>query len=194
VTHDAEQQLVRFRPYLRLLARMWWDGNLQVRQDASDLVQETLLQAHRAFAQFEGQTDAELAAWLRKILANVLAGTFRNQNRQKRDAKRERSLEDYVDQTSLRLAGWPPAVEPSPDQQAELNERAMRVAESIETLPEAQRDVIVQYFWQGRTLAESAEHLGRTPGAVAGLLHRGLKRLRRALPEFEPTILRNPEP
>jgi RNA polymerase sigma-70 factor (ECF subfamily) len=53
------------------------------------------------------------------------------------------------------------------------------VAEALEQLPEAQREALVLQHWQGWTLAQIGAHLGRSPEAVAGLLKRGLKQLRR---------------
>ena len=46
---------------------------------------------------------------------------------------------------------------------------------------EAQREAVVLHYWQGMTLPAIAEHLGRSPAAVAGLLQRGLKTLRRQM-------------
>src|SRR5581483_90503 len=85
--------LARFRPYLRLLAGLQLDSRLQAKLDPSDLVQETLLKAHENLGQFRGHTDAELAAWLRTILANSLAEAARRYGAAKRDPGREQSLE-----------------------------------------------------------------------------------------------------
>jgi len=43
----------------------------------ADVVQLTMLEAFRAFGQFRGTTEAELTAWLRQILAHVLAHEMR---------------------------------------------------------------------------------------------------------------------
>jgi DNA-directed RNA polymerase specialized sigma24 family protein len=67
------ETLERFRSYLRLLARLHLNPRLQARLDASDVVQQTLLQACRALPHFRGRTEAELTAWLRQILAHTLA-------------------------------------------------------------------------------------------------------------------------
>src|SRR5437899_10455736 len=96
----------RFRPYLRLLAGLQLDPRWQAKLDPSDIVQQTLLQAHEARDQFRGQSAGERAAWLRQILARVLANAVRDLGRAKRDAGRERSLEAALSQSSSRLDAW----------------------------------------------------------------------------------------
>jgi RNA polymerase sigma-70 factor (ECF subfamily) len=180
---SAGPALERFRPYLHLLARLHLDRRLWAKLAPSDVVQQTLLQAYPGLADFRGG-DAELAAWLRRILARTLAHAVRDLGRAKRDVARERSLEKAVDASSARLGAWLAAEQPSPSQQAERHEQALRLAEALAELPEAQREAVVQHYWQGRSLAAIGEELGRTPAAVAGLLHRGLKRLRSRLQEL----------
>jgi RNA polymerase sigma-70 factor (ECF subfamily) len=180
------ERLERFRPYLQLLARMTWDRRLQPRLDASDLVQQTLLQAQKGLEQFRGQTDAELAAWLRRILARVLAHATRDLGRAKRDHGRECSLEQLVEDSSRRLGDGVIGHDTGPFQRAESNERAQRVAEAVEGLADAQRDAIVLHFWNGCSVEEVAHELDRSPAAVAGLIHRGLKKLRAALRDMGP--------
>src|SRR5579862_1056014 len=87
-------ELDRFRDYLRLLARLQIDTRLRAKLDASDIAQQALLQAHENREQFRGQSEAELAGWLRTILANVLAASARRYATDARDLRRERSLED----------------------------------------------------------------------------------------------------
>jgi RNA polymerase sigma-70 factor (ECF subfamily) len=96
----------RFRSYLRLLARLQLDQRLRSKMDPSDVVQQTLLHAHRALADFRGRTDAEMAAWLRQILARNLAHAHRDFGRHKRDVTRERSLQKAVDASSVRIEAW----------------------------------------------------------------------------------------
>src|SRR5262245_49296734 len=85
--------LERFREYLVLVARLHLAGQPQGRFPPSDVVQQTLLEAHRKRAQFRGRTEPEMAAWLRQMLACGIADALRAQGRLKRDAARERSLE-----------------------------------------------------------------------------------------------------
>ena len=178
-------RLERYRAYLRLLARLQLGPRLQVRVDASDLAQQTLVQAYQALGQFRGVTDAELGAWLRQILARNLAHAARDLGRAKRDVARERSLEAALDESSARLGDWLAAEQSSPSQRADRNEQVVRLAEALAQLPEAQREALVQHYWQDRPLADIGRDLGRSPAAVAGLLHRGLKQLRTLLQEPE---------
>lgn len=65
------------------------------------------------------------------------------------------------------------------------NEQELKLADALAALPSAQYEAIVLHYWQGCSLAETAQQLGRSPAAVAGLLHRGLKTLRGLLNEPE---------
>ena len=177
--------LERFRSYLRLLARMHLDPRLQAKLDPSDLVQQTFLQAHQARDQFRGTTEAELAAWLRQILARNLAHAVRDLGRARRDVALERSLERALEQSSVRLEAWLTAEASSPSAQAQRNEQVLRLADALAALPESQREAVVLHYWQDWPVGDIARHLGRSPAAVAGLLKRGLKQLRSQLKERE---------
>src|ERR1700738_1008847 len=103
---DGAQSLESFRSYLRLLAGLQLDPRLRAKLDPSDLVQQTLLQAYQGLPQFRGQSEAELAAWLRQILDRHLANATRDLGRTKRDVARERSLEGTLAESSARLEAW----------------------------------------------------------------------------------------
>jgi RNA polymerase sigma-70 factor (ECF subfamily) len=177
--------LDRFRPYLLILARVRLDPRLRGKLDASDVVQQTLLEAHQGLSQFRGRAVGEQAAWLRQILARNLANAARDLGRAKRDVARERSLEAALDESASRLECWLAAEQSSPSQQAERHERAVRLAEALATLPETQREAVVLRHWHGCSLAEIARQLDTTTTAVTGLLHRGLRNLRKQLQELE---------
>jgi RNA polymerase sigma-70 factor (ECF subfamily) len=177
--------LERYRGYLRLLAGLHLAPQLRGKLDPSDVVQQTLLQAHQARDQFRGRCGAELAVWLRQILARNLAGAVRDFGREKRDLAREQSLQAALADSSARLEAWLASEEASPSQQAEQNEQALRLAEALGRLPDAQREALVLQHWHGWSLAQIGGHLNRSPEAVAGLLKRGLKQLRILLQEGE---------
>jgi RNA polymerase sigma-70 factor (ECF subfamily) len=177
--------LDRFRDYLRLLARVQLDPRLQAKIDPSDVVQQTLLEAYEKRGQFQGGSEGELAAWLRQMLAHNLADALRAFGQQKRDVRREQSLEEALHASSVRLERFLADARSTPGEHAERQERAIRLASALAGLPEGQRDAIVLQYWHGLTLAQIAQRLKRTPAAVAGLLKRGLKQLRVLLQEGE---------
>jgi hypothetical protein len=84
--------LERFREFLRLLARIQLDQRLRGKLDASDLVQQAMLRAHQGLDGFRGAGEAELAAWLRQVLATTVADEVRRYGRGKRDVAAERML------------------------------------------------------------------------------------------------------
>jgi RNA polymerase sigma-70 factor (ECF subfamily) len=182
---EADRSLEPFRAYLRLLARLQLAPQLRGKLDPSDVVQQTLLQAHQAINQFRGQSAAELAGWLRQILVRNLAQALREFGRAKRDLSRVESLQGAVDASSARLEAWLAAEQSSPSQRAQQNEQALLLAQALEQLPDAQRDALVMQHWQGLSLAEIGEQLDRSPEAVAGLSKRGLKQLRHLMRESE---------
>jgi RNA polymerase sigma-70 factor (ECF subfamily) len=174
-----------YRHYLHLLARLQMSPRLRARIDASDIVQQTLLEAHQARKGFRGRTGAECAAWLRRILARNIANAARDLGRIKRDVDHERSLEAALGESSMRLEALLASDRPSPSQHASQNERLARLAEAIAELPTAQREAIMSHYLQGLTLAQIAKQMERTTSAVMGLLHRGLVQLRTKLQDLE---------
>lgn len=175
---DSELDLERFRPYLNLLARLGLGRAIQAKVAPSDVVQNTLLEAHRKPDRFEGRVVEQQLALLRKMLANNLAKAGRDLRRQKRDVEREQSLEASIDRSSKGLLAVLPAPQSSPSDRAMKNEAIRRVAEALERLPEAQREVVLLHYVDGLTTREIAQRMERTSGSVAGLLMRGLERMR----------------
>lgn len=112
----------RFREYLLLLARLQLGRQFQGKLDASDVVQQTLLEAHRKRTQLQGNSAAQLLAWPRKMLACTLTDALRTLGRAKRDATRERSLEAALDESSERLHAWLAAEQSSPSEQADRHD------------------------------------------------------------------------
>jgi RNA polymerase sigma-70 factor (ECF subfamily) len=171
--------LEEYRPYLRLLARLQMDPRLCGQLDPSDVVQEALLRAHAGFDQFRGRTDAELAGWLRRILANVLQDAVRRQNREQ--DRVGRPVAAALEESSARLEAWLADAHPSPAQAAVRNEQLLRLAAALEELPEDQREAVILRHLQEFSLPEITRIMGRTRASVAGLLFRGLRALRERL-------------
>jgi RNA polymerase sigma-70 factor (ECF subfamily) len=176
------QLLELYRRYLALLARVQIGQRLQQKVDASDLVQETFLKAHRQFANFRGTTEAQFVQWLRKILAASLADLLRRYlGAQGRDVRLEREIEGAFDQSSVLLDRGLVAVQSSPSQQAAGREQAVLLADTLAQLPPDYRDVLVLRHLEGLTFPEVSRRMGRSVDSVEKLWMRALARLRQMM-------------
>ncbi len=169
--------LEKYRPYLTLLSRAQIDPRLQGKIDLSGVVQQTLLEAHLARQRIADWNEAQQAAWLRRLLANNLTDEVRKLRTDARDVDREQAL----DASSARLEAFLAAEQSSPSEQILRKETAVQLADALERLPPDAREALILQHWHGWTLARIAERLNRTPGAVAGLIHRGLQQLKKSL-------------
>lgn len=166
-----------FRSYLHVLAETQMHARLKSKADASDIVQQTLLQAYQARNQFRGSSEAEKAGWLRTILGNVLCGLARDFSRKRRDVTREQSIQ-AVEQSSLQLGNLLSADTSSPSAALHRHDRANELAKAMLKLTNDQRQAIILKYWHGATLASIGEQLGKSTEAVAGLIFRGMQKLR----------------
>jgi len=168
--------------YLKLLATTQLDAKLRSRVSPSDVVQETLLEAHRDFPTFRGSTEPELLAWLRRILLNNL-GKLVEQHivTEKRDIRREYSLErahERWERSSVNLRNELVGDGPTPSAAFEQLEASRVLADQVAELPDDYRTVIVKRHLEGLPFKEIAEQMGRSPGAVRMLWLRAIDILR----------------
>ncbi len=176
---DASRPLEHYREYLRLLARLQLDRRLRAQLDPSDVVQQTMLRAHERFDQFRGQTDLELRAWLRTILARSLLDAVRQFGRQKGD--RGQSLEAALERSSAKLEALLASEESSPSQGAARAERLTELSLALTRLPEDQRTAVELHYLRGLTVPDVALQMGRSTVSVTGLLYRGMRMLREVM-------------
>jgi RNA polymerase sigma-70 factor (ECF subfamily) len=175
------------RPYLTLLARVQIGRLLQGKVDASDVVQDAFLGAHRDFEQFAGRDERSFLAWLRQVLASVLANLVRHYvGTQARDVRLEQRLTAELDESSAALGGALAVVDGSPLSHAERCEQSTRLAEALERLPEEDREVLVLRHLEGLSFPEVARRLGATVDSVKKRWPRALVRLRQAFQGDEP--------
>jgi RNA polymerase sigma-70 factor (ECF subfamily) len=178
---SLDGELLKFREYLALLARLHTDRRLQGKLDLSGVVQQTLLEAYQALPQLQGRSEAEKAAWLRRALANNLADEIRKLNTGKRNVAQEQSLQEALDQSSARIESWLAAEQSSAHETFVKQEQALQLADALAYLPENQRLAVELRHLKGLSVAGVAEELGCTKPAVIGLLNRGVKKLRELL-------------
>jgi RNA polymerase sigma-70 factor (ECF subfamily) len=175
-----------YRNYLRLLARLEIGHRLQGKLDASDLVQETFLEAHRHFARFQGTSEPQLVSWLRQILAAKVANLLRHYlGTQGRDVRLERELVADLDNSSRALGEKLVASLSSPSQQAMRREQVVLLANALERLPADYREVIILRHLEGASFPEVARRMERSVDSVQKLWLRALARLRRVFGESQ---------
>lgn len=180
------QLFERFRNYLLVLARVQIGRRLQRKVEEGDLVQETFLEAHRAFPRFRGTSEGELAYWLRQILAARLAMLVRHYfGTQQRDVNLERELTDALGQSSEQLGQAFVASGTSPSQGAARREEAVRLADALAQLPPDYRQVITLRHLEGLTFPDVSKKMDRSVDAVEKLWARALIQLRKLLPPTE---------
>lgn len=184
-TGETEQlgQLLQFYfNYLTVLASTQLDHRLKKRLNPSDLVQETLLAAHRDFQAFRGNSPQELVGWLRQILINVLHGAIaKHVKAGKRDIRREISIDQvvtHVDRSAANLASILPSPIDSPSSPMHAEERAADLAAHLGKLRPDYRDVIVLRNIRGLSFDEVAEEMERSSGAVRMLWLRAIDKFK----------------
>jgi RNA polymerase sigma-70 factor (ECF subfamily) len=181
-----EQLFARYQHYLHVLAQAQLGKRLRTKCAPSDLVQQTLLEAHRDFDGFHGQHEGELLAWLRRILAHNLFNEARRHGARRRDADREVSLEGVragVEDSSRMLRRCLAAPGPSPSDVAQEHESAARIAEALGRLPADYQTVVLLRVFEELSAEEVAERMGRSAGAVRMLQMRALTALRQEIGE-----------
>jgi RNA polymerase sigma-70 factor (ECF subfamily) len=174
--------LEEFRDWLALLARLELDRRLQAKLDPEDLVQQVFLGAFRDRATFRGRARAQFAAWLRGILAHVVANEVRRyRGTRGRDISIERSIDEALAQSSGSLRFDIVADGTSPSGQVAREDDAIALARALRRLPDDYREIIILRGLQGRTHEDVAKRLGRSSGAVRMLWLRALGELKREL-------------
>jgi RNA polymerase sigma-70 factor (ECF subfamily) len=174
----GSDDLERFRPLLLTLAALELDPRFRAKDDVSDIVQQTLLEAHRDLAHFRGTSEPELAGWLKVIVKRNVVNVARRYRSGKRDIRLEQSARERIERSSDNLLKSLQADVSSPSEQLHREERATKLSLALSTLPELEREAVVLKHLHCKTLAEIGRQLERPVDAVAGLLKRGLKKLR----------------
>jgi RNA polymerase sigma-70 factor (ECF subfamily) len=178
---DHVRAVEMLRPYLCVLARMHLDRRLWAKLDPEDLVQSTFQEALEHWDQFLGNGHLELKGWLRQMLLHNLWDAVRHFQQQKCDV----NLEQPLDHSSSRLMLSLAADQSTPSQRAADNEQLQRLADALLQLTDDQQQAVILHHLHAMKLTEVATQLGRSLEATAGLVHRGLKKLKELLNERE---------
>ena len=177
-----DELLLRYQPWLHLLAKIQMDSLFQGKFSPSDVVQQTLLEACRDLPQFRGESEGEFLAWLRQILTHALAHEIRRyRGTAQRDIGREVSLDAALAASSQRLGDLLAASGSSPSHQAARHEQELHLAQVLATLPPDYREIIILRNIEGLSHEEAAARLNRGVGATRMLWVRALTKLKDAL-------------
>lgn len=177
-----ELLFVRCRKYLGVVARAQVESWLQAKVDASDLVQETMLEVHRGMDGFAGRTEEEWLAWMRRVLThNAVDFVRRYRGAAKRDVRHEVSLQHRPATGSGSFGIEPCDGEVSPSARAIGREDQFRLAEALADLPEDYREVIVLRNLQQLPFEDVATRLNRSRPAAQMLWMRAMRRLKEAM-------------
>jgi RNA polymerase sigma-70 factor (ECF subfamily) len=170
-----ETRLSEMRAWLILLARLHLDYRFRD-CEASDIAQETMVDAIKYRDGIEALKSADLEHWLRRVLRNKVVDFYRRQRPHITEADLHR-IEADIGDSFLRLETMVVDCQSSPSAQAVKQEDQLRLAEAIEQLSEPNREVIVLKDLAGWTLKQIADAQGCSIGTVAGRLRRGRDQL-----------------
>lgn len=177
---DALAQLLEAcRGYLLFIAAQELDPALRAKGGASDLVQETLLEAYKDFTDFKGGEE-ELLAWLRRLLRNNLV----NFARRFRDTGKRRMSAEIPLEGSDSSAGWAQGLmgsDSTPSAHAMASEQAAAVEKALARLPDDYRQVILLRYREELPFEEIGRVMARSANAVEKLWLRAIERLRQEL-------------
>ena len=177
-----EQLFALCRSYLGIVARSQVETWLRAKVDASDLVQETMLEAFRDFERFEGKSEHEWLAWLKRILAHNVADFVRRyRGTAKRQARREVPIRSPRDSTPAVGAAEPAAPCPTPSQEFLQIDNELRVTNALAQLPADYQEVIVLRNLERLAFNEVAQRMERSRPAVQMLWMRAIKKLQETL-------------
>ena len=167
---DALGQLLEAcRVYLRWEARRQIDPGYMPKGDASDMVQETFLDAFNDFTRFQGDTEEELLAWLRQLLRHNVSNFFR---RYRGTAKRSVKMEVHLDSIGEPTRSGDSAIRNLLD-----GERNELLKQAIDGLPEEYQRILNLWTVEGKSFEEIARLSDCTSGNIRAKWFRAIQKL-----------------
>lgn len=165
------------------MAHVRLNPQLRGRLDASDIVQETYLEANRTLEQFLGQSELPLKLWLRKLASQKIIQAHRvHCEAQVRSVKREQSLELAGPAIGSDAIAWQLSGEwTSPSEILQRKENRQRLHEALDRMEEIDREVLTLRHFEQLTSRETAEILGMSRDAIKKRYVRALEKLHRLL-------------
>lgn len=170
-----EELFAKCRNYVNLVARAQVESWMRTKVDASDLVQQTLLEAYRGFQKFQGNSEGEWLAWLRQILSHNAQDFIRKMRTEKRGGAKEIPLETGND--SEGFFHDPAAADGTPSAIVSEREREIALADAISRLSPDHQEVIILRNLQRLPFDQVAERMSRSRPATQMLWMRAIQKL-----------------
>ena len=169
--------------YLTLMAEKNMPRDIRGRVNPSDIVQQTMMEVVKGIDGFRGQSTPEFFGWLNQILRNQSARMARDLTRQKRDVRRQVSIDpkDSINDPGIELTdqGASPRTKAIDRERLDLMERALA------SLPEEYEQVVRWRNFEELSYEQIAEKMNRSVGAVSKLWYRAMVRLKEELARLE---------
>ena len=173
-----------YRKYLLLIANKDFDKNLQAKIGASDIVQESMMQAQNKIHQFKGKTENEWRGWLRAILNNDLTNCRRKYSTKKRNTHQEVNIQDQSE-----VARGLADDHLTPSSEAVKIEKAKILAAAIAKLDSNYKDVIQLRNFEQKSFEEIGPLMNRSPDAARKLWARAIELLQQILTQDCPELI-----
>lgn len=180
----------RHRGALRQMVQMRMDRAVSARVDASDIVQEILVEASQRLSDYVRNPGLPFHLWLRQLAKDQIIDTYRRHRvAQRRSVDRERSLDaSYADQSSLNLAAQLADAELTPAAATIRRELEQRFLTALSQLDEEDREIMLMRHCEHLGNSEVAAALGLTPPAAGMRYLRAVRRLRDVLGSDHPSV------
>jgi RNA polymerase sigma-70 factor (subfamily 1) len=176
--------LEEYRAYLETLKNIHIDPRFRQKFGMSDIVQITLLEASRDLVRIQSMDTAGRKRWLRRMLMNNLLDELAKFLNRPAEVSLD-GLRVAARESSRRVRDWVESEDTSPSELLIRKELELRLLEALAQIDERQCEALILQKYFGWKLDKIAEHMDCTAGAVAGLHARGLKALRKLLPDLE---------
>ena len=165
----------QLRSYLLIFADQRLDERLKGKLDASDIVQESLLEAHRDFNTFRGQSEGELKSWIGRLVVHNLSDAGRRfRQSQQRSLAKEVAWDAQLDMSAARD-------QTSASSLVRRRETDEELRRAVAQLPERSQQVLELRHRMGLSHAEVAQELGMTESAARKLWSRIVEELQERL-------------
>ncbi|MFO0976800.1 MAG: sigma-70 family RNA polymerase sigma factor [Planctomycetaceae bacterium] len=167
-----------YRPYLQMVADFELSSEVRQKVSASDLVQDSFLEAQRDFRSFRGETEAEFRAWLRQVLVHNIQNTVRTyRDTEKRNVRREEQgcrIAEHEQSTDVTRASCPISVVIHHEDQERLHL-------AIQSLPDHYRQVLFLRSYERLPFEEIGIRTHRTAEASRKIWVRAIEQLQQEL-------------